>query len=164
MKELTQICAAVIAALNTAGVAAMTAFPAQRAKDYRGAVAAVQVGAAEGKPMGFCNYLGQRYDDDAGTVLEIYGKQLEGSITVDVRANNAAECEQGCQKSTEVLLGGLPDGIRGGELAWEGLRWEKETGMFLRRGTLKCQALFLAEADEENATFLDFRLKGDMTD
>ena len=40
----------------------------------------------------------------------------------------------------------------------------KETGMFLRRGTLKCQALFLAEADEENATFLDFRLKGDMTD
>ena len=61
-----------------------------------------------------------------------------------------------------MLLGGLPEGIRPGELSWEALTWEKETGLFLRRGKLRCEALFLAEAGEEGETFLDFILKGVM--
>ena len=37
---------------------------------------------------------------------------------------------------------------------------EKTTGMFLRRGVLECRALFLAESAVESGEFLDFRLKG----
>ena len=162
MKELTQIRDAVIAALNQAGMKALAVFPEERMKQYSGAVAAVGVGTAEGKAMGFCNYLGQMYDEDAGTVRELYGKYLDAVITVDVRADRAADCESGCETAAEVLLAGLPSGIRGGELAWEGLHWEKETGMFLRRGNLRCQAVFVARSGGDEETFLDFILKGVM--
>ena len=162
MKELIQVQQAVVHALNDAGVEAIAAFPDGRAKASRGAVAAVAVGAAEGKSMGFCNYLGEIYDDAAGMVRELYGKQLDGRIEVDVRAERAADCENGCQQAAEVLLGGLPNGIRPGELCWDALTWEKATGMFLRKGTLQCQAVFVAQSQEDGELFLDFILKGVM--
>lgn len=160
MRELAQVRRAVIDALNNGGVTAVETFPADRAKRWPKAVAAVAVGAAEGKATGFCNYLGEVYDQEAGTVLELYGKQLEGDITVELRAERAADCEAGTEKAADVLLGKLPSGIRPGELRWEAITWEKTTGMFLRRGALRCQAVFTARADEEGETFLDFILKG----
>ena len=162
MKELMQVKQAVIRALKDAGVTAMEAFPDSRAKAYPGAVATVAVGAAEGKMLGFCNYLGEIYDPEAGTVRELYGKQLESDITVDLRADRAADCEEGCQRAAEVLLSGLPAGIRPGELRWEALVWEKTTGMFLRKGHLQCQAVFVAQSQEDGELFLDFILKGVM--
>lgn len=136
MKELMQISQAVIDALSEAGVQAMAAFPPERVKQYDGAVAAVSVGTAEGKAVGFCNYLGQVWDEEAGTVEELYGKQLGAVITVEIRAARASLCEEGCAAAAEVLLGGLPVGIRAGELNWEAISWEKATGMFLRRSSL----------------------------
>ena len=62
--------------------------------------------------------------------------------------------------AAEVLLGGLPVGIRAGELNWEAISWEKATGMFLRRGGLHCQAVFTARSQEDGTAFLDFTLKG----
>ena len=162
MKELTQVRDAVVSALEEAGLTALAAFPAERAKRYDGAVAAVAVGAAAGATIGFCNYLGEVYDEEAGTVRELYGKQLEGDITVDVRASRAADCEAGCETAAEVLLGGLPSGIRPGELRWEALQWDKSTGMFRRRGALRVQAVFVAQSAEDGETFLDFILKGVM--
>ena len=61
-----------------------------------------------------------------------------------------------------MLLGGLPAGIRPGELRWEGLQWEKTTGLFLRKGTLCCKAVFVAESTEDSKAFLDFILRGVM--
>nr|WP_326186014.1 hypothetical protein [uncultured Oscillibacter sp.] len=138
MKELTQVRDAVVSALRDAGLEAMAAFPADRAKRYGGAVAAVAVGAAEGKAMGFCNYLGERYDEASGTVRELYGRQLEGDVALEVRAERAADCEAGCETASGVLLGGLPEGIRPGELRWEALTWERSTGMFC--GGARCGA------------------------
>ena len=162
MKELAQIRTAVLTSLREAGLAALEAFPEGEIKRYAGAVAAVAVGAATGGNLGFCNYLGETWDEESGTVRELYGKQLESDIAVDVRAERAADCEEGCQKAAEVLLGGLPAGIRPGELRWEALVWEKATGMFLRKGHLLCQAVFVAQSQEEGELFLDFILKGVM--
>ena len=162
MKELAQVRQAVLEALNAAGVRALEAFPEGLAKRYPGAVATVAVGAVEGKNLGFCNYLGERYDPERGSVREFYGKQLEGRIVVEVRAERAADCETGCEAATEVLLGGLPAGIRPGELQWEGLAWERATERFHRRGVLHCQAVFVAESTEEGEPFLDFILRGVM--
>lgn len=163
VKELTQVREAVISALQNAGLTALAAFPAERARSYETAVAAVAVGTAQGRAMGFCNYLGEVRSEDGGQVKELYGKQLEGIITVDVRGRRAADCEAGCETAAEALLGELPAGIRPGELCWEALTWERETGMFLRRGRLQCRAYFLAESREDGAEFLDFILKGVMT-
>jgi len=164
MKELAQVRRVVLEALNDAGIMALEAFPDSPAKEYSGPVATVAVGAAEGRCLGFCNYLGEYYDQTAGTVRELYGKQLEGDILVDIRAERAADCESGCEAAAEVLLGGLPVGIRPGELRWEALQWEKTTGLFLRRGILRVQAVFVAESGEDGETFLDFILKGVMRD
>lgn len=162
MRELRQIRDAVIGRLNQGGLMAMAAFPQGRAKAYAGPAAAVAVETAQDAALGFCGYLGERADEKTGELREIYGRRLEGVITVDVRGDRAAECERGCETAAEILLGGLPDGIRPGELSWEGLRWEKESGMFLRRGRLKCAALFIAETAGGGEEFLDFMLKGVM--
>lgn len=160
MKELSQIRKAVLDALRGAGIAAMEAFPAEQAMAYSGAVAAVGVGAASGKTAGFCHYLGEMRDPETQVIRERYGKELFGQITVELRANRAVDCET----ATEVLLGGLPEGVRTGELTWEAICWEKATEMFLRRGVLECRALFLAESAVESGEFLDFRLKGVMSE
>ena len=179
MKELSQIRMAVLDALRGAGIQAMEVFPEKQAMAYSGVVAAVGVGAASGKTAGFCHYLGPMLtpngprvieyncrfgDPETQAVLERYGKELFGQITVELRANRAADCERGCETATEVLLGGLPEGVRTGELTWEAICWEKATGMFLRRGVLECRALFLAESAVESGEFLDFRLKGVMSE
>lgn len=122
----------------------------------------VDVGTVQGTTLGFCNYLGQA-QDETGAVREVYGKQLEAEITVDIRADRAAACQSGCETAADVLLGELPSGVRPAELAWEALQWERETEMFLRRGRLRCRALFVAQAEEEGEVFLDFILKGVMT-
>ena len=52
MKELAQIRAAVLKALQESGIPAMEQFPEKRAESYSGAVATVGVGAASGKLSG----------------------------------------------------------------------------------------------------------------
>lgn len=160
MKELTAIRDAVLAALQEAGITALAAFPAERARSYSHAVAAVAVDTAQSKTVGFCNYLGEAWDEEAGTVREFYGKRLDAVIAVEIRGAQAEICQQGAEAAAEVLLGGLPAGIRPGELSWEGICWEKETGMFLRRGQLQCEAVFVAKSSGEDPMFLDFILKG----
>lgn len=163
MRELTQIRDAVMEALRQAGLTAEAAFPDRAAGKYPGAVATVAVGAAEGKALGFCGYLGE-LRDGSGRTHELYGKRLTGAVTVELRAERAADCEAGTEAASAALLEGLPEGIRPGELRWEGLAWERTTGMFLRRGQLGCEALFLAQAEEDGGVFLDFQLKGVLKD
>lgn len=110
MKELMQISQAVIDALSEAGVQAMAAFPPERVKQYDGAVAAVSVGTAEGKAVGFCNYLGQVWDEEAGTVEELYGKQLEAVITVEIRAARASLCEEAALRRRRCCWEVFPSG------------------------------------------------------
>lgn len=161
MKELRQIRDAVIAALRDGGLAAEAAFPPKWAAEQKTPLATVAVGAVEGKNIGLCGYLGETRDP-SGEVREVYGKRLEGTVTVDVWAERATECQDGGEIAAAVLLGGLPQGIRPGELSWEAMAWDRETGLFLRRGRLRCEALFLAEAGEDSGVFLDFILKGVM--
>ena len=162
MNELGQIRTAVLTALKDAGIEALEQFPEEKIKAYTSAAATVGVGAASGKSAGFGDYLGEVTDAETQTVRERYGKQLEGNITVDIRAERAGDCEAGSETATEALLGSLPAGIRPGELRWEALTWERATGMFLRRGNLRCQAVFTAESREDGEGFLDFILKGVM--
>lgn len=159
MRELRQMRDAVISALRAEGLEAEAAFPGKWAAERKTPLASVSVGAAEGRALGFCGYLGEARGKD-GEVREVYGKRLEGVITVDIRGARAADCEEGGETAAAVLLGKLPEGIRPGELSWEALAWERETGLFLRRGKLRCQALFLAESGDEGPAFLDFILKG----
>ena len=108
MRELSQIRDAVVSALAAEGVAALDAYPDQRARRYGCPVAAVAVETAESRTVGFCNYLGEVFDTGAGAPRELYGKQLEAVISIEIRGQRAADCEQGCETAAEVLLGRLP--------------------------------------------------------
>ena len=163
MRELRQMRDAVIRAREAGGLAAEAAFPAKWTAERKTPLASVAVDTAGERAVGLCGYLGEARDP-AGGVREVYGKRLEGVISVDVRAERAADCQRGCETAAAVLLGGLPEGIRPGELRWEGLAWERETELFLRRGRLRCEALFLAESEDGGAVFLDFVLKGVLRD
>lgn len=161
MNGLGQICAAVITALQDAGITAVAAYEG-RAKRYGGPVAAVDVESAAESAPGMGNYLGQTADSETGEIREIYGWQMDAKILLEVRAPEAAACEQTMETAADVLLGGLPSGLRPQEVTWEGISWDKLNGMFLRKGTLRCRAFFTAESEEEAGTLLDFILKGTM--
>ena len=49
------------------------------------------------------------------------------------------------------------------ELKWEEAAWDKDTAMFLRRGSLACSAYFVAAASEDGLLLSDFILKGVVT-
>lgn len=161
MNGLNQVRDAVIAAIKNAGVAAVPAYEG-REKRYDGPVAAVDVAAAEGKPVGLCGYLGEVFDETAGKTREVYGLQMEVTVSVEVRAIAASGCEAAMETAAETLMHGLPAGIKTGAMAWSGLSWDKESAMFLRRGTLTGRAAFIAEDRTETGEFLDFILKGTM--
>ena len=139
MKELCQIRDAVICALRGAGLEAGAAFPDQRVQKHPDTFAVAAVGGAEGKAVGFCNYLGECTGPD-GNLQELYGKLLEGEISIDVRGNTAGDCDRGCETAS--------------------LCWDKNLQMFLRHGSLSCSALFVASQQEDEGGFCDFILKG----
>ena len=80
---------------------------------------------------------------------------------VEIRAEQAAVCEDGCAVASEVLLERLPDGL-GGRAALGGGPLGKGDGDVPAAGTLQCRALFLAQEQAEDGAFLDFILKGAM--
>ncbi|BAK99087.1 hypothetical protein OBV_18890 [Oscillibacter valericigenes Sjm18-20] len=161
MNGLNQVRDAVIDALKSTGVAAVPAYEGT-AKKYEGAVAAVDVATAEGKAMGLCSYLGEKWDAEKGSTRELYGMQMNVTISLSVRAQRAAECETAMETAAGALMGGLPIGLRLGKMSWNGIAWDKTTGMFLRKGSAACKAAFLAEDSGEEGTLLDFILKGTM--
>lgn len=159
MNGLNQVRDAVIAALKGAGLTAVPAFEGV-AKAYQGPVAAVDVAAAEGKSVGLCGYLGEKRDQKTGDVRELYGVQMEVTISVGVRAEGAGQCETAMETAAGALMEKLPAGLKLGKMSWGGIAWDKATGMFLRKGSAACKAVFLAEDAGEKGTLLDFILKG----
>ncbi len=166
MTGLNQVKTAVLQTLKAAGLNAVAAYDGA-AKRYSGAVAAVDVAEAVGKPGAFDSYLGQVYDPVSGAVAERYGRRLDVTLSVEVRAPTAAECEEGCEKAADALLsGGLPAGLRLGEQSWEAVAWDKTNQLFIRTGRAAGRAFFTAtapDADEGSGLLLDFILKGALT-
>lgn len=163
MTGLNQIRTAVLSTLTDAGLTAVAAWDGA-AKRYDGAVIAVDAAEVSGRPMALGGYLGEIYDSESGTVRELYGRQLDVALSLDVRAPGAAACESACEAASDALeVGGLPSGLRPGEQKWEGIVWDAENRMFLRRGTVRCRAWFTAGSDPETGALLDFTLKGVLT-
>ena len=105
--ELSQIRDAVVSALAAEGwrrwTPTRTSGPGGMAPG-----GAVAVETAESRTVGFCNYLGEVFDTGAGAPRELYGKRLEAVISIEIRGQRAADCEQGCETAAEVLLGRSP--------------------------------------------------------
>lgn len=83
MRELSQIRDAVVSALAAEGVAALDAYPDQRARRYGCPVAAVAVETAESRTVGFCNYLGEVFDRGRRTAGAVWKAAGGGDLHRD---------------------------------------------------------------------------------
>ena len=163
---LEQVKSAIMQALERSGTTAVPALTPGWAKKYASPVVAVGLRTGESRVIAMNNYLGQQTDPDTLTAQEVYGMQLDLVLSVDI-FSPAALGAQGCEDTLaalhQVMMEGLPAGIKPTELKWEETVWDADTGMFLRRGSLSCGACFLALADEEGTLLTDFILKGVLT-
>ena len=95
-----------------------------------------------------------------GPVIEV---ELLSAGDVTTRFRHNFEQADINQTLHQVMLEGLPSGLRPTELRWEEAVWDETTAMFLRRGSFSCSAYFVATATEEGAWLTDFILKGVVT-
>ena len=163
MNELEQVKTAVVDALAGAGLAARCAFAPGWAKRYSGPVVAVGLRTGESRGGALGSYLGQQVDPETLVSREIYGMRLEMTLSVDIYCPaecGAGGCDGALETLHQVMLSGLPAGLRPTELKWEECTWDRDTGMFLRRGSLACSAFFTASASEDGTVLSDFILKG----
>ena len=160
-----QVRSEIVSRLKAAGLDAAEAYEDERFRERSGSVVAVGAKQAELAHAGLMNYLGEQYDAESGRTVEVYGRKLKMAASLDVyapRRKGARGCEQTAEAVSEALLDGLADGLTLDELSWEKTEWDEEYGMFVRRGTARCTAYFVATADEESAVLTDFILKGVM--
>ncbi len=158
MNGLEQVKQAVAGALNQAGLAVRTAFEPGWAARCDRPVAAVGLRTGESRGGAMGRYLGQTPDR-----REVYGLQLELTLSMDLYSPaelGAPGCDSALETLHQVMLSGLPAGLRPAELRWEETVWDEDTAMFVRRGSLSCGAYFTAEASEDGVLLTDFILKG----
>ncbi|MEG0778971.1 MAG: hypothetical protein RRY95_01360 [Oscillospiraceae bacterium] len=161
MTGLVQVRAAVEKRLRDAGLTVLSRYGRDRAKRYATPIVVVGVGQTTGKPLGFFDYLGERFDPKTQSFSELYGRRLEVTISLEGYAPVAADdCEAVLETAAEALLSGLPSGLKLGETTWEDVSWDGESRMFVRRGSVQCTAYFTAAVSGETGLLLDFELKG----
>lgn len=161
-----QVKAALISALEQQGLKALPADRADWAKSYDRPVAAVGLRTGESRAASMASYLGQRTDPATLIPREVYGLKSELTLSLDLYSPpemGAAGCDEALEVLHEALLIGLPSGLRVTGLRWEEARWDEAVDMFLRRGSLDCEAYFLASPSEDGNVLTDFILKGVVT-
>ena len=166
MNGLEQVKSVLSVALEKAGIAARTAYEPGWAEAYDRPVAAVGLRTGESRGGALSSYLGQRIDPDTQLSQEVYGLRLDLTLSVDIYCppkDGTAGCDGVLETLHQIMLEGLPSGLRPTELKWEEAVWDKDTSMFLRRGSLACGAFFVAETTEEQLNLTDFILKGVVT-
>lgn len=163
MNGLEQVKDAVAAALEKANIRTQTAYAPDWAKAYSGPVVAVGLRTGESRGGALSSYLGQRTDPKTQICQEVYGIRLDLTLSLDIYCppeEGAAGGERVLEALHQIMLEGLPTGLRPTELKWDEAAWDPDTAMFLRRGSLACTAYFIAAASEDGAVFTDFILKG----
>ena len=166
MNGLEQVKAAIADALRKSGIAARAAYAPGWAKAYQEPVVAVGLRTGESRGGALGSYLGEKVDPDTLACREIYGMRLELVLSLDIYCppgEGASRCDDVLEGLHQVILNGLPAGLRPEELKWEETVWDADTSMFLRRGSLSCGAFFVAETADEALDVTDFMLKGVVT-
>lgn len=154
---------AVIGRLRERGVPAEAAYSREWARRYAGAVVAVGVRSCVSDPAGLGGYLGTRWDAEAGTERELYGRQAELTVALDAYAPREAgggACLAALEAAHDALTECPAAGLRPGSMELGEVDFDTDAEMFLQRGSLRCRAFFLAETEAETGLLLDFRLKG----
>ena len=162
MNGLDTIRQAMTAFLTEQGVAAVTAWPDETRTRRDQAVAAVSLRRCEGGPSGFQDYLGERYNQEAGRWEELYGKKLTVTFGLDLYApktNGADLCQAAFDRMATAFQQGGPAGLAVESCSRGETAFDQTAGLFHCPAEAVCQCYLYAVADE-GGTFLDFEVKG----
>jgi hypothetical protein len=144
------------------GLRALSAWPGTERLVRAAPLAVVRMKGVEAEPLGFQNYLGQAYDQDAGRWRDRYGQRITAVFGLDLYSPRTAG-EEGCRLLLDQAAGAFQAGGPGG-LTVE--RWsmdepvfDRESGMFRGELTAVCRGT-LETVAREDGSFLGFEVKG----
>lgn len=98
---------AVAEQLRGAGINAVSAMESARAARWRQAVAAVSLSRVVCAPGGFMDYLGVQTDLSSGKTRELYGREAELTLALDVfapRDGGESVCQRAAEGIVETLI------------------------------------------------------------
>lgn len=157
---------AVTRQLQRAGVDAVEAMEPDRAPRRRSPAAAVALAGVACGAGGFQDYLGTERDPDTGGQREVFGREAELTLGLDVfapRDAGASACRETAEQAANELLfrgaAGLPvTGLTAGETEF----LERE-GLYRLRVRCRCRAWLAARSGgEDSGTLTDFEVRGTM--
>ena len=151
--------------LSQAGVPAVTAWSGQTKSCPEEAVVAVCLRGCEGRPGGFQDYLGERYDSDKDRWEELYGRKAKLTFGLDIYASGqegGALCQSTFDRIADALQDTAPLGLHLERLSREETVYDRELGLFRCPVQAVCNAYLYAVADEEGV-FVDFEVRGGRT-
>lgn len=151
--------------LRAGGLETVTAWRETPGERPAGVMAAVSLRGCEGGPAGFQDYLGERYNADAGRWEELYGRRMRLTLGLDLYADRGerggeAGIRRAFDRMVETLRAGGPEGLRVTELTTGETGYDQTLGLYHARAEVVCEAYLHAVADE-GGMFLDFKIRGE---
>ena len=148
--------------LTAGGVAAVTAWPGGAAPRTETPVAAVSLRSCTAGPGGFCDYLGERFDDATGRWQELYGRRVKAVFGLDLYAGRD-QGEAGCQAAFDRMAEALGSsrGLRVRTLERGAVAFDRGLERYRCPVEAEVEVWLYATADEDGA-FLDFMVKGEV--
>lgn len=151
--------------LRQNGVNAVTAMESPRASRWREAVAAVSLAKIVCGPGGFQDYLGVQTDERTGKEREVYGREAELTLALDVFApRDAGEsaCQELAEAAAECLVCQGAAGLPALEIRAGRVEFLERDGLYRQEVSCRCKAWLTARTDGGAGTFADFEVKGRM--
>ena len=137
--------------LRDSGLNVVTAMDPGRAARWREPVAAAAVSQVVCAPGGFQDYLGVERDGQTGEEREVYGREAELTLALDIfapRDGGGEACRKAAETAVEVRTGRT--------------EFLERDGLYRLEVACRCRAWLTARADQEAGAFTDFEVKGRM--
>lgn len=151
--------------LAAQGVNARAAWPLEERTRLDQPLTVVSLRGCQAGPVGFQDYLGERFDQDSGKWQELFGKKAELTFGLDVYAPLSVG-EAGLQAAFEalaqVLSKGGPEGLDIQAFSCGETAYDSGGRLLKRRAEAVCQ-VYLYAAMEPSGEFVDFEIRGERT-
>ena len=148
--------------LRQAGLHVVTAMEPDRAARWRSPVVAVGLKKLDCAPGGFQDYLGLRRDPETGKEQEVYGREAEITLALDVFGpvdGGEGRCLETAETVIEELTCRGAAGLAALELEAGRTEFLEKTGLYRVQVSCRCKAWLVAAADS-GGEFTDFVVKG----
>lgn len=151
--------------LRQNGLNAVVAMESARAARWREAVTAVSLSRMVCEPGGFKDYLGTRTDPETGREREIYGREAELTLALDVFApRDAGEsvCQAAAERVAETLVCQGAAGLTALEIQTGRVEFLENEGLYRQQIDCRCRGWLVVAPGEAGEMFTDFEVKGRM--